>query len=92
MSDNAALRCQTCSAALTHEVRAFAALPRVTSDSRTFAPGGRLFVCRECGTVQKSADSTWLEEIAGIYAAYDMYHQSASNDQAVFDGMASVST
>jgi 2-polyprenyl-3-methyl-5-hydroxy-6-metoxy-1,4-benzoquinol methylase len=35
--------------------------------------------------VQKIADAQWLREIGEIYGAYEMYHQSASNDQAVFD-------
>ncbi|MEO8008180.1 MAG: class I SAM-dependent methyltransferase, partial [Betaproteobacteria bacterium] len=35
--------------------------------------------------VQKIADAQWLAEIDEIYRNYDMYHQSASNDQAVFD-------
>ena len=34
---------------------------------------------------QKIADETWLAEIGEIYRDYDMYHQSAANDQAVFD-------
>jgi len=35
--------------------------------------------------VQKIADADWLREIDEIYRGYEMYHQSASNDQAVFD-------
>ena len=35
--------------------------------------------------VQKFPDAAWLAEIGGIYADYEMYHQSAANDQAVFD-------
>ena len=35
--------------------------------------------------VQKFPDVAWLSEIGAIYADYEMYHQSAANDQAVFD-------
>ena len=35
--------------------------------------------------VQKIADPEWLRETGEIYADYDMYHQSAGNDQPVFD-------
>jgi hypothetical protein len=34
---------------------------------------------------QKVADPVWLDEIGEIYRDYEMYHQSAANDQAVFD-------
>jgi 2-polyprenyl-3-methyl-5-hydroxy-6-metoxy-1,4-benzoquinol methylase len=34
---------------------------------------------------QKLPDSRWLAEIDEIYRGYEMYHQSAANDQAVFD-------
>ena len=42
-------------------------------------------MCEFCGTAQKIADPAWLAEIDEIYRDYEMYHQSASNDQAVFD-------
>jgi SAM-dependent methyltransferase len=35
--------------------------------------------------VQKLPDAQWLAEIGEIYRDYEMYHQSAANDQAVFD-------
>ncbi len=38
-----------------------------------------------CGLVQKIADAQWLGEIGEIYRDYAMYHQSAANDQVVFD-------
>ena len=77
--------CQACSADQLYEIAGFRQLPRVTSDSKPFLSGGRLFVCERCGTVQKIADLEWLREIGEIYRNYEMYHQSASNDQAVFD-------
>lgn len=63
----------------------FGQLPRVTSDSKPFRPGGRLFVCESCGLAQKIPDAAWLAEIDEIYRDYEMYHQSAAIDQAVFD-------
>lgn len=77
--------CQACGAADLHAIEGFQDLPRVTSDSKPFRSGGRLFVCERCGTVQKIVDSEWLREIGEIYRDYEMYHQSAANDQAVFD-------
>jgi len=77
-------RCQACDADTLEEIGAFTSLPRVTSDSKPFRPGGRLFVCADCGLTQKVADPQWLAEIAQIYAGYEMYHQSAALDQAVF--------
>jgi SAM-dependent methyltransferase len=77
--------CQACSADRLHEIEGFSRLPRVTSDSKAFRAGGRLFVCAHCGLVQKIADPAWLQEIGEIYRDYDMYHQSAAIDQPVFD-------
>lgn len=77
--------CQSCSGKDAAEIEGFAHLPRVTSDSKPFRQGGRLFVCNSCGLVQKTTDAQWLEEIGEIYRDYEMYHQSTSNDQAVFD-------
>jgi 2-polyprenyl-3-methyl-5-hydroxy-6-metoxy-1,4-benzoquinol methylase len=57
----------------------------VTSDSKPYPPGGKLFVCGRCGMAQKIVDADWLRETGEIYRDYEMYHQSASNDQAVFD-------
>ncbi|MBI3044295.1 MAG: class I SAM-dependent methyltransferase [Betaproteobacteria bacterium] len=68
-----------------HEIAGFRQLPRVTSDSKPFRQGGRLFVCESCGMAQKIADAEWLGETAEIYRDYEMYHQSAANDQPVFD-------
>ena len=77
--------CQSCGRDGLHEIAGFRGLPRVTSDSKPFRKGGRLFVCEYCGTVQKIADSQWLGEIGEIYRDYEMYHHSAANDQPVFD-------
>jgi SAM-dependent methyltransferase len=77
--------CQACGEHRLREIPGFTGLPRVTSDSKPFRTGGRLFVCGHCTTAQKIADETWLAEIAEIYRDYEMYHQSSANDQAVFD-------
>jgi 2-polyprenyl-3-methyl-5-hydroxy-6-metoxy-1,4-benzoquinol methylase len=79
--------CQSCSVQSLREIEGFAKLPRVTSDSKPYPPGGRIFVCGECGLVQKIADKRWQQEAAEIYRDYDMYHQSTSNDQVVFDAV-----
>ncbi len=85
MSLPSGFNCQACGGTDATEIDGFAHLPRVTSDSKPFRPGGRLFVCKDCGLVQKTTDARWLEEIGEIYRDYEMYHQSTSNDQAVFD-------
>lgn len=80
-------RCQSCDASELHEIAGFPQLPRVTSDSKPFRSGGRLFVCMGCGLVQKIADALWLAETTEIYRDYEMYHQSSANDQVVFDAL-----
>jgi SAM-dependent methyltransferase len=77
--------CQSCGAAELHEIAGFGALPRVTSDSKPFRAGGRLFVCGRCALAQKIVDEAWSRETAEIYRDYEMYHQSGSFDQPVFD-------
>jgi SAM-dependent methyltransferase len=78
-------RCTACGAASLHDFPGFQKLPRVTSDSKPFRAGGKLCACNRCGLVQKFADERWLAEIGEIYRDYEIYHQSAANDQAVFD-------
>lgn len=85
MNQPSIFNCQSCAGTDATEIDGFTHLPRVTSDSKPFRPGGRLFVCNDCGLVQKITDAQWLKEIGEIYRDYEMYHQSASNDQAVFD-------
>src|SRR3954462_6522380 len=77
--------CQVCGAAALAEISEFRALPRVTSDWKPFAAGGRLAACEACGAVQKYPEPAWIEEITGIYAAYDAYPQSGEVDQVVRD-------
>lgn len=78
-------RCQICGAARLCEVEGFGALPRITSDCRSYPAGGALFVCLACDGVQKVPDEKWLREIAGIYADYEAYYQSGGEEQIVFD-------
>jgi len=77
--------CQACGATTLRAIAGFEHLPRVTSDSKPYPRGGRLFVCIRCGMAQKIVDADWLRETGEIYRDYEMYHQSANNDQAVFD-------
>ena len=78
-------QCQSCAASALREIAGFRELPRVTSDSKPFPAGGRLFVCERCGLVQKTVDRDWLRETEQIYRDYEMYYQSGSTDQPVFD-------
>jgi 2-polyprenyl-3-methyl-5-hydroxy-6-metoxy-1,4-benzoquinol methylase len=86
MTDNRT-GCQTCGSTRLQAIDGFGTLPRVTSDSKPFRAGGKLFVCAGCGLAQKRVDAQWLAEITEIYREYDMYHQSGSHDQPVFDAV-----
>jgi SAM-dependent methyltransferase len=77
--------CAICGAGALHEIAEFAALTRVTSDSRTVPPGGRLTVCMQCGTIQKIPDEKWRAEIAAIYAEFELDHQAGGEEQVIFD-------
>ena len=78
--------CRLCGMAALHELEGFRALARVTSDCKPWPAGGRLTVCTACGTVQKLPDAEWLAEIAAIYGAYTIYHQSDGAEQPIFSG------
>jgi 2-polyprenyl-3-methyl-5-hydroxy-6-metoxy-1,4-benzoquinol methylase len=81
----AEFQCRVCGLATLEELPEYSELPRVTSDCKPFAAGGRLMVCRSCGAAQNPADDKWLSEIDGIYRSYEPYYQSGGVEQAVFD-------
>ncbi|HVT52571.1 MAG TPA: class I SAM-dependent methyltransferase [Dongiaceae bacterium] len=81
----AAAGCAVCDADALHELAGFAALTRVTSDSRTLPPGGRLAVCMRCGAIQKIPDARWRAEIDAIYADFSLDRQSDGEEQLIFD-------
>jgi SAM-dependent methyltransferase len=78
-------RCNVCEAGALFELAEYRDLPRVTSDCKPFASGGRLAVCMACGAVQKPIDDRWRGEIDAIYRNYEPYFQSGGVEQAVFD-------
>ncbi|MEX0775468.1 MAG: class I SAM-dependent methyltransferase [Phycisphaeraceae bacterium] len=66
-------------------VAGFEALLQVTSDCQPWRRGGKLAVCGACGGAQKVLDDDWHAQVAQIYRAYRIYHQSGGTEQAVFD-------
>ncbi|MBF0368830.1 MAG: class I SAM-dependent methyltransferase [Magnetococcales bacterium] len=60
------------------------AFHQVTSDCRPWSRGGRLYLCSNCGTVQKRPDEKWHKEVRQIYQGYEIYAQSDSHEQAIF--------
>jgi len=76
--------CHVCGHPQLHEVEAYARFPRITSDFRPWAAGGRLGVCPACGVVQKLVTDDWRRECREIYAAYVVYPQGSGSEQAVF--------
>ena len=79
-------RCRVCGAGRLVAVTGYAALARVTSDCKPFAPGGWLAQCADCSAVQKRDDAAWRADCAAIYGAYDNYSLSAGVEQAVRSG------
>jgi SAM-dependent methyltransferase len=64
----------------------FEALTRVTSDCKPWPAGGRLAVCRGCGTVQKPLTTEWRAECDAIYTGYTIYQMWGGQEQPVFAG------
>lgn len=79
------MRCHLCASDALERVEGFERLRRVTSDCRPWPAGGRLLVCAHCGGVQKPVDAAGREELAEIYAAYEMYAQGGGSEQRAFD-------
>ena len=77
--------CRVCGSAQLEEVLTYRHLPRVTSDCLPFRDSGRLLLCPACGAAQSPGDAQWFQEIAEIYRAYDVYHQSGGVEQHVRD-------
>jgi trans-aconitate methyltransferase len=65
-------------------IKKYKNLPQVTSDCKPWPKGNRVGVCKECGTIQKIADSGWFRSVNKIYKNYNLYHQSGGLEQAVF--------
>lgn len=77
--------CHLCGHPSLQEIGSYPNFSRVTSDSKPWPKGGRLFICSSCGGVQKIVDSDWESEVGRIYDSYSIYHQSAGTEQSVFD-------
>lgn len=84
----ASASCIVCQSAGLLKVGGFDVLPRITSDCRAFPAGGELFVCSDCGMVQKQPTANWMREIGEIYSNYASYYQSGGDEQIVFDKIA----
>jgi 2-polyprenyl-3-methyl-5-hydroxy-6-metoxy-1,4-benzoquinol methylase len=77
--------CLVCDTSNLIEFPEFNAFLRITSDEQPFRCGGRLFVCDDCGTVQKQIDEQLLGEIGEIYANYATFKKSDGDEQIAFD-------
>ena len=76
--------CIVCGQEALREIEEFRALPRVTSDCKPYASGGRLFACGNCGGIQKLPDVRWFQEIDEIYSGYEIYKLSDGEEQLIF--------
>jgi len=83
MEINAA-KCAVCLSESISDADGFYKLQRVTSDSRIWPSGGRITQCRTCGLVQKIVDPVFADEIATVYATYDLYFQGVGKEQKIF--------
>jgi SAM-dependent methyltransferase len=77
--------CLICGSESLRRIIGYEALPRVSSDSKPWPPGGTLVVCASCGTKQKIPDNAFKKEISKIYDGYEIYHQSEGAEQPIFD-------
>ncbi len=61
-------------------------LPGVTSDAKPWPQCGAIFICNNCGHIQKRVDGSWRQNMDTIYEHYEMYPLSDGEEQVVFDG------
>ncbi len=78
--------CSICNVPLPHSIEEYAKRQRVTSDCKTYPPGGRVTECVACGAVQKPNDAAWQADCERIYAEYDNYSLSGGVEQSVRGG------
>ena len=78
-------RCHVCGQSPLDIVTEYGNFSRVTSDSKPWPKGGRLFVCPACACVQKTVDAEWEAEVGVIYDSYSIYHQGEGAEQSIFD-------
>ena len=83
-AETSGFTCGVCAASAVRELPSYVRLPRVTSDCKPWPAGGTLNICESCGTIQKTPDAKWLEEIRRIYEAYQIYHLSGGAEQVIF--------
>ena len=77
-------KCKICEIGRLEPIKAYAELPRVTSDCKPWPAGGAMCWCADCGAVQKLADEKWFDEIDRIYKAYQIYNLSDGSEQVIF--------
>jgi len=57
---------------------------RITSDCKPWPAKSVLAICSSCQTVQTTVTTTWRQQVTKIYQEYQVYHQAAGVEQAVF--------
>jgi SAM-dependent methyltransferase len=79
------LTCHLCSSKDITLYPESACFNRVTSDCKPWSSGENLACCNACNTVQALITDRWRVDAEQIYKKYEIYHQGAGLEQAVFD-------
>jgi len=83
--DQMANKCHICHSGKILHIEEFTSLAQVTSDCRPWKRGGKLGICRSCGSVQKIADESFMRDCEEIYKTYAIYYQAGGEEQKVFE-------
>lgn len=79
------MKCILCSSSHVQELGPAGIRPRsVTSDSRLSRLEARLFLCSECGHLQKRHTQAELAAIQELYLSYEPHHIARGREQLVF--------
>lgn len=76
--------CLLCESQLGDAIQPGAELGAVTSDMKPWPRFGEIVVCTSCGHVQKELNRAWEEQVAQIYAEYELNLLSGGVEQVVF--------
>jgi 2-polyprenyl-3-methyl-5-hydroxy-6-metoxy-1,4-benzoquinol methylase len=83
--------CHVCGGELS-EFTKFREFKLVSSDCQPITTHASLWICSQCGTVQKGISEEWQACVDQVYQQYNVYSQAAGKEQRAFDAAKGDST
>ncbi len=77
--------CLSCKNHSLKSIEGYGSFKRISSDSKPLSNGGMLYLCDNCGLIQKSINQTFIDEVAIIYKEYQPYEIADHSEQKSLD-------